>query len=80
MISEIIIDEEIENVYNLDSIGLQGELVLSKNNKYIVTNDDYFPINSIEDFKLIGNDYIITNEISQLKIPQEKFEILMKLF
>lgn len=80
MINDITIDEEVENVYNLESIGLFGELVISSEGKYIMTSDDFFPINSVEDFKLVDDQYVLVNETSKMEIPKDKFEILEKLF
>jgi len=79
MIKEITIDDNFEDVYDLSSFELDGELIISNNEKYILTSENYFSFYSIDDFLLKNNDYILRNDNSIYKISKEKFEMLKNI-
>lgn len=56
------IDQEPERVYQLSSINIEGELVISKTEKYIETEFNIFEFKSIEDFKIQEGKVILKNE------------------
>jgi hypothetical protein len=77
MITDIEIDDKDELVYDLSSIGLKGELVVSPENTiYIMTEDDYFSIDNIEE---IGNEIVIKNDENSLRMDKEKFSLIEEI-
>ena len=71
MITDIEISDNPEKVYNLKSIGIEGELVVtSENTSYILTDTDYFPvIKDFKNFKEIGNKIILEVDMTLFIIP-----------
>ena len=60
MISDIEFDDKEEFVYDLNSIGLKGELIVTPGEvSYIITEDDYFSLDNIIEEK---GGVIIKNE------------------
>lgn len=77
MIPEIVIQESPEYVYNLKSLDIDAELVISDKFKYILTPDNYFPFNSVQDFIEKNNNFILINEDKDIfSIQKDKFEII----
>ncbi len=79
MIPEIIIEDNFDDVYDLTSIGLEGELVINGDDKYIITSDTYFPFNSPQPFEKIDDYYILKNDEAVFKISPEKYEIIKNI-
>jgi hypothetical protein len=81
MFRKLAIGEE-EKVYRLDSIGLENtELVITESNKYILTEDAYFPFMSIQDFHYEESNAIIHNsENDKLLLTSEQIEAILKIF
>ena len=74
MISDIEFDDKEEFVYDLNSIGLKGELIVTPGEvSYIITEDDYFSLDNIIEEK---EGVIIKNENNSLKIEKEKFYLI----
>ena len=77
MISDVRIDDNPEKVYDLNSIGIEGELIITpEKTSYILTNTDYFPTNNIIKGK---NEILIKNEESSIKLNKEQFSIIEKV-
>jgi hypothetical protein len=79
MISEIVIDEIPEDVYDLVSIGFEGVLVISSGEKYIQTSDGYFPFNKSSDFMELNGYFTLGNEELTIKMSVDTFEIIKDL-
>ena len=74
MINDIEFDDKEEFVYDLNSIGLKGELIVTPGEvSYIITEDDYFSLDNIIEEK---EGVIIKNENNSLKIEKEKFYLI----
>ena len=57
MITDVDITAESELVYSLESIGLEGELIITpEKNAYIITDTDYFSVRKESGRIIIEND------------------------
>jgi len=75
-----IIDKD-EDVFLLNTIGIDAELCMGQEGNYILTPDAYFIINDIKSFKeKDGNFYIINDEGDILSFTKEQYEIINCLF
>lgn len=79
MIQEIVIDDQDENVYDLSSIGLNGELIINDEEKYIMVEDGFFVFSSIDNFKKVDDFYVLNNEDSSFKISADKFDLIKNI-
>lgn len=80
MITDIPISDNIEYVFDLSSIGLSGELVISKSGSYIFTDTDYYPVDKyLTNLKLNAeNKFSLTYEEEMDEHTEEgKSEILL---
>lgn len=70
MLDKITISEQDEHVYQFDNF----EFVYYKGDSYILGENGYFPVDGLQDFKKIDNDYIVIYEDDKLIINEEDFE------
>lgn len=73
-------DPTLEHVYNLSFIKQDVELVVHGKEKYIMTPDAYFPINSDKAFIENNDKFILKNEDNDVFIlSKEHFETIKNL-
>ena len=84
VIERIDIDNFEEKEYSLENIGLENyNLIFEKNQIYIQTPDDNFPIYGKDSFKEFRDEYVLSNgdisEPSVLNLTKEQYEIIVSL-
>lgn len=76
---QIIIEEEDELMYILESIGLPDHfLIIGQQEKYFQTPNGYFYFGSVSDFHLLNGKMVLTSteDKSIFVIELEQFELL----
>jgi len=71
------IDDTFEQVFEFETF----EIVLSKNGNYLLCDAGFFPIEGLESFKLISEQYIILNtDGDTFFISEEEFEKIKEIY
>lgn len=80
MIDKLKLDDKIENVYKLNINNFDSELVIHGNNKYILTENEVYHIESLASFIPIDNKYILLSDSSKLEINEDIYKMIEPLF